>query len=181
MLSFPGHFDTADSDFMRAVYNNYKALMFKTAYGYLNDIPPAEDAVQDAVLRLAKNINALRRLDRCALSVYVVYTVRSASLDIIRQDVLRQKHGDWPCDITEIAPSAEDAFFRHQPNEALAEALKKLTQEEQTLIGEKYYLELSNAELAQLYKTTQPNMRTKLSRLRGKIRKHMTEGATHDE
>ena len=181
MLSFPDCFDNADSEFMRSLYNNYKALMFKNAYSYLKDFDSAEDAVQDAVLRLAKNIGVLRRLDRCALSVYVVCTVRSTALNIIRLASLRQKHGDWPHDPQESSRSAEEVFFRRIPDGDLMAALAELSFEDQALIWEKYYLDLSNEELAMLHKTTQPNIRVKLSRLRGKIRKKMTEGASKDE
>ena len=55
MLRFAGKEQETLNQKFNELYRYYRNLMFHVAYGILNDVPDAEDAVQQAFLSIYKN------------------------------------------------------------------------------------------------------------------------------
>ena len=58
MLRFAGKEQETLNQKFNELYRYYRNLMFHVAYGILNDVPDAEDAVQHAFLSIYKNFKS---------------------------------------------------------------------------------------------------------------------------
>lgn len=79
---------TSDQAFFQKFYEDNKKFMYYIAGQYTSSQADREDIVQDAIVRLIKNISTLRKLDGCKIAKYIVLTIRAAFLDNERR-----KHG----------------------------------------------------------------------------------------
>lgn len=79
---------TSDQAFFQKFYEDNKKFMYYIAGQYTSSHADREDIVQDAIVRLIKNISTLRKLDGCKTAKYIVLTIRAAFLDNERR-----KHG----------------------------------------------------------------------------------------
>ena len=71
-------------DFMIWVYNEFKNLMYSTAYKYTESPDTADEIVQGALVNLIKKVETLRPMKRCVLAGYIVTTVRNASINELK-------------------------------------------------------------------------------------------------
>ena len=84
------------ADVIEALYALYEQKMYYEAYRVLRDEYLAEDAVQEAFLRLIRNRDKLGDADSPAVRRYVYKTVRCAALDIYRkQRKIRENLCEW--------------------------------------------------------------------------------------
>ncbi len=86
MLSFLLTFIDEESDriFFTDIYKRYQNQMWKTANGVINDANLAEDAVQNAFFRVAKNIKTVRSLQAGAVRPYLLTAAKNAAIDLIK-------------------------------------------------------------------------------------------------
>ena len=75
----------SDSEKLERLYELYEQKMYAVAFSILRNEWQAEDAVQDAFVRLLKNIRKLRDLEDEKTRSYVLQTIQSASLDQYRK------------------------------------------------------------------------------------------------
>ena len=150
--------------------------MFKIALEYCHERHVAEDLIHDAFEKLLKNIHVIRELECNALTVYVVYTIRSVSFNYLKHKAVENRRHSSETD-QELeqytAPSAEEEFLSREPNMALLTAIAQLSPEERQLLEEKYFEELSSLEIGRRHGYTAPNVRVKLLRLRQKLQDMM--------
>lgn len=84
------------ADVIEALYALYEQQMYHEAYRVLRDEYLAEDAVQEAFLRLIRNRDKLCDADSPAVRRYVYKAVRCAALDIYRrQKKSRENLCEW--------------------------------------------------------------------------------------
>ena len=81
----------SDSEKLERLYELYEQKMYAVAFSILRNEWQAEDAVQDAFVRLLKNIRKLRDLEDAKTRSYVLQTIQSASLDQYRKFVTLYK------------------------------------------------------------------------------------------
>lgn len=74
--------DENKQKFMR-LYEQYKDLMYYVANGVLHDEHLAEDAVQEAFLRIARNFSKIGDVPCHQTRNFVVIIVRNVSLNIL--------------------------------------------------------------------------------------------------
>ena len=85
LMEDPGHISLFEQ-----IYQTYRGAMFGIAVAVLRDHHLAEDAVSEAFLKIAKNINKISALDGQVRRDYIVIITRNSALDLYRQ---RQKQG----------------------------------------------------------------------------------------
>lgn len=76
---------TGQTDKLRfeQLYHSYRKQMLAVAYRILENTDDAEDAVQDALLGIAKSISSLWELEDGALRAYVLTAAKNAALKIL--------------------------------------------------------------------------------------------------
>ena len=89
---------TDDASKIAELYSMYEQKMFYEARGILNDDQLAEDAVQEAFLKLIRHRDRLSTLRPQQISSYVWQTLRSTAIDIYRKN---KRERERICDIEE--------------------------------------------------------------------------------
>ncbi len=179
-----------DSDYMVALYQKYKSLLFQKAGTYTKDPYAKEDIVQESLLRLMKYIPKLQTLDAAALTAYLTLTVRSTALNYF-QDERRDSLNAVPLpddyDLQKcvrldspVQLSLEERVLNGQRDEDLHNAIGRLSERDQLLLTGKYFLELDNRELADILGVKPSGMRVLLFRARNRALKELIkEGILH--
>lgn len=180
---------TDDGAYMAALYQKYKAFLFRKAGSYTKDPQTLEDIVQDAVLRLLRNTAKLRTLEPAALTAYLALTVRSAALNHLAAerrdtlDALPLDDGEVQTDrlrSSRSQPTLEEQVLLGLRDRKLRTVIGRLPERDQTLLTGKYFLELSTQELADDLGTTAVGVRVMLSRARKRaMNELMREGILH--
>lgn len=67
------------------LYDHYAGLMYDTAMQYLKNEQDREDAVQTAFESIARNIKKLSAVDSPQTYSYIVHTIESKSIDVLRK------------------------------------------------------------------------------------------------
>lgn len=178
-----------DGAYMAALYQKYKAFLFRKAGIYAKDPQALEDIVQDTLLRLIRNTARLRTLEPAALTAYLALTVRSAALNHMEAerrdtlDALPLDDGDAQTDrlwSSRSQPTLEEQVLLGQRDQELRAVIGRLPQRDRLLLTGKYFLGLSNQELAESLGTTAAGVRVMLSRARKRAMKElMREGVLH--
>ena len=166
--------------FFEELYQKYKKLMFSQAYHYISNKSDAEDIVQEALEKLLKKYNVLNTLNDKALAAYVIFTVRSIAINHMKRENKQRLWGDYD-DITVPSPSAEDTVLASLQPEDIFHVWKQLSQGEQTLLVQKYYLDFTMEELAKLYSCSVASIRVRLYRAREKMKKLVAENGKEEQ
>lgn len=104
MLIYLNLIDTEeDKSKFEQIYNCYRQTMFYVAKGILNDDYLSEDAVHNAFINIAQNMNNISEVKSNRTKGYVVIIVRNISLNMLKQ----QKH---IVDIDDFEESTADDF-----------------------------------------------------------------------
>lgn len=168
---------------MEAIYLKYRRLMYATAGKFTNDPEDQKDIVQTAMERLIKIFSAPRGKVRCVTAGYIVFTVRSVSIDFLRKQAREAKHcisieENQLAEIICTDGSLEDLLLSSNSVEQLWDIWPQLSPEERILLEGKYILGLSGEELATILKCKTENIWMKLTRARRRAAKLLSERNT---
>ena len=168
--------ERSDQAFMEALYRQYSRLMYATARKYV-DGPDLDDVVQSAAEKLIKRTKTLRELKPGALACYIVYTVKSVSVDHLRAKGRQEGRtvGLWDIELPQ-AESPEDKLVSLDRLSRLKSIWPRLSEEEQQLLWGKYIGGYSDEELAADFRCKPDSIRMKLTRARRKALGLLSEG-----
>lgn len=160
-----------EREFLTGLYQEYHRLMFSVAGKYTSNPQDKEDIVQEALVKLVRNVRRLRERERCTLVSFVVILVRNTAVNYLRHQNVVQKHTQaWPESgddfIPDSLPMPDELVLLRERVSLLARIWPQLSEGEQLLLGGKYLMELSDAELAQLVGCKPDSIRMKLTRAR---------------
>lgn len=68
------------------LYDAYENKMYGIAYSILNNVEQAEDAVQDAFIKLIPHISTIQRIESLKTKRLVVYTIKNIAIDLYRRN-----------------------------------------------------------------------------------------------
>ncbi len=177
--------DDDDRAFMVNLYNKYYNLARKTIYNITHDNQKIEDLINDSFVKLIEKISKIRTLDCCSLTVYVVYTVRSVSINHLKHKEVENKHMyysenmELAEDIFDYEDNTIEKLIRQEELELLNVTFSKLTQNQRDLLYFKYILEMSDKQIAEILGIASGSVRQYLTRARRQARK-LIEKETSD-
>lgn len=76
--------DPSDQDFIRDIYEQFYHLMYFTAQKYFKNMDICEEIVQDSLVRLIKQVAALRSLANPYRAAYITSTVRNTAINYLK-------------------------------------------------------------------------------------------------
>lgn len=163
--------DPDDKEYILWIYEEFQNLMFYTAKQYIHDQSICEDIVQECVVKLIQKINIIRGKKRCILAGYIVFIIRSISINYLKREGIRQKYTvgldmETVVDIPAAALSVEELLLAKEKAALLSVALEQLPEPERLLLEGKYILEYSDEELAEQLDCKPDSIRMKLTRAR---------------
>jgi RNA polymerase sigma-70 factor (ECF subfamily) len=158
------------------LYTEYASFMYKIAYKILDDKNSAEDAVQEAFVRILKYIDKKKETDCHILKPLIVMITRNVSIDIYRK---RKKQIDLSYeDIEETVPDSglttEEITIENIISNQIAAKIKELNPSYADIISLKYYYHYNIAEISGILNIAPDNVRTRLHRAKNSLLKLLT-------
>lgn len=166
--------DEGDRAFIARLYIQHSDLMFGIALSYLRDYHDAQDAVNDAVVRLIDKIPELKEKNGCILRSYVVTTIVRTSLNALRKRS-RQNQATSTLDqsitdtVADDGPPVDSLVISRITNEELLTALEKLPERERNLLRWKYFDEYQDEEIAAFLNIGKNSVRAYLTNARRQL------------
>ncbi len=155
------------------IYQSNKQLMLSLAYRILGDAYEAEDAVHDAFVRAAANMDTLERLNERQVKRYMVTAARHAAIDRYRR---RSKRSSLEIPLEDPEALAAASQTADPAEYAVMEAVKGLPEHYREVFLLKYSLGLTNEEIAALLNLTVSGVKQRLARGKEKLKKRLEEG-----
>ena len=161
-----------DNQFFQSFYEENKNFLFYIANQYTSSPADCEDIVQDAVIRLMRNIPSIRGLNHCKTAKYIALTVRSAYLDL-----QKRRHNQQEIPLEESVLDAlleKESLLTDNSTDLRMELIllkESLSPREWMLLEGKYILGYDQEELSELIGVTPDSIRMTLSRARAKARR----------
>ena len=72
-------------EIIEEIYKLYEQKMFYIAFSILKDESAAEDAVQDAFIKLINNISRIKNPDSDRTKAYIITTIKNTTIDLYRK------------------------------------------------------------------------------------------------
>lgn len=157
-----------------AIYWENRTLMFVQARRVLHDVYLAEDAVHDAFMRIAENMDTVERLNDCQVKRYVMIAAKHAAIDLWRK---RSKQMEYEISYEEMALYAEAE--RKETNNEVLEMLLELPDQYRDVFLLKYSVGLTNEEIGTLLSLTVSGVKQRITRGKAVLREKLKEGKCH--
>ena len=159
-----------DQTFICHLYEEYEQLMFWTAAKYLNNIEDRKDAVQDAIIALIRNLETIKRLKDSYLRTYIVYTVESRSINLVKRKNIELRLFD-DLDSVPVGTSVdmiEDSLLQMTMRHTISDIWTKLSTQDKILLESKYILGYNDNEIGEMLGCKASSVRMDLTRARRK-------------
>lgn len=166
--------DDSDRQFAAELYHSYHSIMHQKALSILKKEDLAEDAVQDAMLKIICHLDKIREIPKREIPFYLIAITQTTCIDRYRK-IQREKQAcvmgyedDGAKDFSD--PKTPEKVFIHTDQIKLLNCcLKELPQREIDLLYYFYTMELSGKEIARLMGMTENAIRMALTRARRKV------------
>ena len=156
---------------MMNLYVEHSGLMYSIALSYLRDHYDAQDAVNDAVIRLIDKIPELREKNCFVLRSYIVSTITRTSLNAYKKRSRRQESTFFAEpevfeNVSDEAETVDAKVIENATHDEMMQVLAELPQRERDLLCLKYYEEWADDEIADVLGIGKDSVRTYMTRAR---------------
>lgn len=175
--------DDNDREFILQLYKNYYNLAWKNIFRITRNLDDIEDLINDVFVKLIGKVSILRALERYKLTTYIVYTIRSVSLNYMKHKAVESKLLYFSDDIDAIdddtasGGGVEDRLIRSDEVELLAKCAGMLPQKQRDILYFRYFLEMKDSDIAEVYGISPNSVREYLTRARRSVRELMEKEA----
>ena len=180
MILFAEMDSPSDREFMEQTYSAYFKKLFSVAKHYVAEDSVAEDVVQDSFVKLISKVQLLRSFNRAKLRAYLISTVRNTAITKSQKQSAEramQFLGDLENaqidDTDNISP--EEILVNAELQSAFSSAMERLGERDRYLLEAKYYLGLSDSEIAKALGVKAASVRTIIMRARQKVLNTISE------
>ncbi len=161
---------TRDEEAFAALFHQYKNLVYKTAYLMLDSTDEAEDVLQEVFLQVHRSLSTFEPSKGSFTTwLYRVTVNHCLSRRRKRRLLMVSLEKIPPLALTEH-PSSQD---RLEDEEAVRQALSRLSEKLRMVVILRYYLELSYAEIAQILNIPVGTVKSRLELALKTLRKEM--------
>jgi RNA polymerase sigma-70 factor (sigma-E family) len=158
---------------LRMLYDAHWRYLVRLAVLLVDDVPSAEDVVQDAFVALHKRAGTLRDPD--AALAYLRTSVLNLSRSVIRRRQVARKHVRVaePVD----APAADHDVLLHDEHRAALRAVRALPRHQREVLILRYWSGLSEREIAATLGISPGSVKSAASRGLATLHKVLSDGA----
>lgn len=142
--------DPSDKEKFNNIYMKYRNLMFYKAMSLLHNEALAEEAVQESLMKIAKNISKISDVDCSKTKAFIVIIVRNTSLDTIKAEHIGET---VPLDdeiIPDVSQDVLEKMISKEGYEKLMTAVSELDDIYRDILTLRYVYGYGNDELAKL-------------------------------
>lgn len=169
MLIFLTMLETdAERQLFMELYNQYGNAMLRVAQRYfLGEPTMAEDAVQNAWLRVVEKFSRLQDIPRKKRGAYLVVIAKNESISL-----LRKRHQELPFDDTIVADKGD---FESDNAKDIIETIQKMPETYRAVIEMRFVEELSTKEIAVALGLKETTVNVRIHRGRALLMKKLRE------
>lgn len=161
----------ADRDKFTILYERYRSYMFRVAVQILENTEDAEDAVHEAFLYLARNLDHVQQLDSPRTKGYVAIISEHCAIDILRK---RKRVVEIPLEKIEQTVSVT-----LPPEEALGELISQLKPLYREILFLRYRFGYSEKDIARQLGVSYSSVRKDMERARAVLKKALEGGQSN--
>jgi len=151
-----------DKDAFRSLVENYKKVLFGTAYLMTRDRGLAEDAVQEALVKIWTHLPSLHL--RSSLKAWIVRILVNELNQQRRKKRLPTVSLEYAPDIADDCDGVETAMIRDEEHRFLRRALETLPSEQREAVILRYFSDLTVPEVAKVMGRREGTIKSRLSR-----------------
>lgn len=164
------------------IYHLYRKLLYFTAYDILKDYYEAEDAVQNAIIKICDYADKIEEIRCNRTKGFLVIIVRNIAINLYnrrkrKKDIDYEQIENYYDDSSDINP--EEHVIRVDDAEWIARKLALINPGYADMLVLRYTYQFSLEEIAQLMDITENHARVKLHRARKALHEVM-KGDYHD-
>ncbi len=154
-----------DRAFMTSLYLNNSRRLFKYAFHLCGNRQDAEDAVQDAFLSLVPKSSELRAMQTDRVTAYLFTTLKHAVWLAYRKKkrITETEQRRLSKYSAEEVPSFDYTF------DEMMETLPRLSEKDQVLLQMKYFLRMSDSEIADRFQVKPCSVKMMVRRARQRL------------
>ncbi len=169
----------SDSAKMERLFELYEKKMYGTAFQILKDVGQAEDAVQDAFLRVMSHLNQIGSPESVETKHFMIKVIRSAAIDIYRRNQREMGNIIYdPEDMLKNQKAAnEDGIDIVEHRYVIQRALLALDAKYREVLELKCYFGLSHREIAELLEISEDAVAKRYERAKKIAIKMIGDGA----
>ena len=158
------------SETITALVAQYSATLYRVAYSVMRNAAEAEDAVQEAFLRVLKHREKLDEIHD--LRVWLIRITWNVVLDKKRREKTRPENDDI-ADYVRVLPSADRAvdhsLISSQEHQRILMLIDRLPHKEREALLLSAVQELSTVQIATVLGTTESSVRSRIFRARREL------------
>ena len=159
---------------LEQIYQAYKKYMFSIALSILHDRDDAQDAIQNAIMKIYHSISSFDGVETNKTRSLIRVVVKNAALDLYRHKGKSQSssigHTDLHLLVSED-PTPEDLVIRISDAEWLASKIAEMNPDYADIIMLKYFNDLSDIEISSILCISHEATRVRLHRARKALKK----------
>lgn len=168
-----------DQEFIFQIYHEYGDMMYRISARLVSDPHIQEVIVQDSLVKLIRNIDALREKEPPVLAAYIAATIRNTAWNYHKHQGVVRKHivlwDETAYDVASDSRSMDDLLILAERSSAFSRIWNLLPDEPRTLLEGKHILHLSDAELSGQFGCKPASIRMKLTRAKRQLTKLLKE------
>lgn len=160
-----------DAQAYESLVRQYEQMAFRAAYLITRDEFEAAEAAQDAFLRAFRALHSFRK--GMPFRPWLLRIVTNLALNRVKGRERREKATEryhQEAMVTRQGDSVEEVLAAKEQNDRLLAAVQRLTPEDQSLLALRYFLELSEAEVAQALDIPVGTVKSRLHRTLARLR-----------
>lgn len=161
--------DPNEHEKFEKIYYKYRWLMFSTAKEILKNKQLAEDATQEAFIKIAKVVNKIDEIYSHKTKNFTVIITRNVCFDLLDKE--KRHMGLVNIDDIETSETVEYFDLETLEFQSIVEVIKTLSDEYRDIIQLKYYYDFNEKEIADILGISHAAARKRLERARNKLAK----------
>ena len=153
---------TGDKEAFRTLVEQYRSMLFGTAYLMIRDRGLAEDAVQEALIQMWKHLPSLRL--HSSFKAWLVRIVVNEVKQQFRKKQIPTVPLEQASEVTDDLDKAETAMIQNEESQHLRQALGMLPLEQREAVVLRYFSDLTVPEIAVVMGQREGTIKSRLSR-----------------
>lgn len=149
----------------------YQDLAFRVACLITGDRDEAQDASQTAFIKAFQALGSFR--DDAPFRPWLLRIVANEAKNRVRSNA-RRASGPLDEGIVSLAPSPEELAERSEQQRELLATIRCLSEQDQQIIAYRYFLDLSETEMADLLDCPRGTVKSRLSRATNRLREELS-------
>ena len=175
-----------ERSFVEELYNRYHKKMLAICMGILKNQADAEDAVTDTFVRIIDNLEKFTEVEKDKLPGLIAVCTKNVALNAYQKKsrqyaretsstVYDDEDEAVTVDFADPDAEVEQAVLDGEFIQKVAELIRRLPEEQQTVVVLKYFYHYRNGEIADLLKLSRNAADSRLFRAKNSLRKMLSE------